>query len=112
MRILPVHHRRLVNLFSAIGAIMLKTCWSAEDAQWESGFVPPPGVIGDVFASVTLGEDLYIGGRILVTGTNEIRYLARWDGTNWHGVGGGVNGPVYSLAVQRKALVVGGQFTQ
>src|SRR4051794_7446651 len=82
------------------------------DDFWQSGFVPPPGVAGTVHATVVIGRDLYVGGDFLIFGSPEIRHLARWDGTNWFPLGAGINGPVYSLAAQKKALVVGGKFTE
>jgi len=101
----------LATLLSGIGFLGLHAFSATDDDHWESGFVLPPGVNGQVYASVVLGRDLFIGGPFSIAGTNEIRYLARWDGTNWYSVGGGVDGPVFALAVQRKLLIVAGQFT-
>ncbi len=38
------------------------------------------------------GEALYVGGRFLMAGSVVATQIARWDGTSWSAVGGGVTG--------------------
>jgi hypothetical protein len=63
------------------------------------------------------GPALYVGGSFswageVVPGTN---HIARWNGTSWSSVGGGMNSRVTALAVhddgRGPALYAGGQFT-
>ncbi|MEO7300048.1 MAG: hypothetical protein ABI042_15895 [Verrucomicrobiota bacterium] len=54
---------------------------------------------------------LYAGGTFTNSGTLVVSNLAVWNGTNWSGVGGGVNSGVGALAFQGDDLYVGGGFT-
>jgi hypothetical protein len=55
---------------------------------------------------------LYVGGEFESGLPVRARNLARWDGTSWHAVGSGLNGPVLALAcASGNRLVVGGSFT-
>lgn len=67
------------------------------------------------------GTDVYVGGIFDQVGGVQVTNLARWDGTNWWSVGGGVwfeepnPGPatgVYALAFQGQDLIVGGYFNR
>ncbi len=54
---------------------------------------------------------IYVGGTF--TNVNgSISYLATWTGSAWAAVGGGVNGPVYSIGIKTASdIYIGGQFT-
>ena len=59
---------------------------------------------------------LVVAGQFTITGHPDLRHLAVWDGTSWHGLadavaGGGQTG-ISALAVFRDDLVVGGTFTR
>ena len=41
--------------------------------------------------SLTLGNDLYLAGDFSLAGGVTVAHLARWDGSAWHDVGGGVS---------------------
>jgi hypothetical protein len=56
-----------------------------------------------------VGNTLYAAGSFTNVGGVEARGLARWDGTNWSGVG--VSGICYALAAEGGSLYVGGNFT-
>jgi hypothetical protein len=64
------------------------------------------------------GSDLYVGGNFErvggKTGGDSIAYLARWDGSAWHQVGAGIDGPsrssVNAIIVHDGDLYVGGWF--
>lgn len=45
------------------------------------------------------GEALYVGGRIDAAGGVPVRNIARWDGSAWSDVGGGVDGAIWAMAV-------------
>ncbi|HEY1016410.1 MAG TPA: hypothetical protein VGE07_27115 [Herpetosiphonaceae bacterium] len=60
-------------------------------------------------ALLGVGGDLYLGGSFsFVAGSPN---LARWDGAAWQGIGGGVNGPVWAIAVDGPRVYVAGSFT-
>ena len=67
---------------------------------------------GTVFAVLSVGNDIYMGGSFTSVQGQNITNLARWNGTNWSAVGGGVTGgSVRALAWHNGALYVGGLFT-
>ncbi|MGA1146867.1 MAG: MopE-related protein, partial [Candidatus Nanopelagicales bacterium] len=61
------------------------------------------------------GPQLVVGGSFKWAGGRRVDGLARWDGTEWRGVGGGVDGSVVALTVWSDeagpALYVGGNFS-
>lgn len=56
--------------------------------------------------------DLYVGGEFSSAGGQGASRIARWDGTTWHGLGGGANQHVMVAVVHYGELYVGGRFTQ
>src|SRR5690606_32055566 len=62
---------------------------------------------------------LYVGGAFSSAGGERANRLARWDGSGWEPVGGGLDGTVEALCVfdedgpdpHQPALFVGGQFS-
>lgn len=59
-----------------------------------------------------VGSDLYAGGSFTVSGSAPVRRLAKWTGSTWAEVGGGItNGTVSALASQGSKLYLGGSFT-
>jgi len=60
------------------------------------------------------GTDVYVGGDFADAGGNSAAdYLARWDGAQWHAVGGAnaISAPVYTIAISGTDVYVGGRFT-
>lgn len=79
------------------------------DENWDSGF----GAFtmdGNIYAMAIVGADIYVGGTFDNIGSVEAHRLARWDGSGWAPVGGGVDGYVYALTADGAKLYVGGQF--
>jgi hypothetical protein len=65
-------------------------------------------------ADLAIGPDgsLYAGGRFTTAGGVAANYIARWDGSQWHPLGSGMNNGVYDLAVGPDgSLYAGGDFT-
>ena len=62
------------------------------------------------------GSDVYVGGEFTRAGGVPANYVARWDGSNWHALGSGVEGEaypcVYAIAVSGMDVYVGGCFSQ
>lgn len=82
------------------------TTWSALGQGVERGSSKR---IYDVVPSS--GGDVYVGGDFEYIGGVPANGVARWDGSGWDEVGGGVDGSVRAVAVQGGEVVVGGNFT-
>ncbi|HMN29551.1 MAG TPA: hypothetical protein PKE45_15480, partial [Caldilineaceae bacterium] len=71
---------------------------------------------GDVRALLLDGDDLYVAGGFDMAGESEgINAVARWDGTNWSGLGSGFiwdNNDGTSLAKVKTTLYAGGIFNR
>ncbi len=66
---------------------------------------------GDVYL-LPLGSDLIVGGQFLdAGGIQEADHIARWDGSNWHALGSGLNGNLYAMIPYGPELIVSGNFT-
>jgi hypothetical protein len=87
-----------------------------ENGQW----LPiGTGLTGDGYDALPMGEDLFVVGSLwAIPPMPELKGIARWDGSAWHGVGGGLsragNGGAYGLTLGEYEghLVVGGSFDQ
>jgi hypothetical protein len=76
--------------------------------------------IGQVFAFAVFddgtGPALYVGGSFDLAGGTAVSHLAKWDGTSWSDVGGGLGSSARVFALEvfddgtGEALYVGGQF--
>src|SRR5258705_11738376 len=53
---------------------------------------------------------LYAAGAFTSTGGVQAKKIARWNGSSWDSVGGGLSSDVYALAVYNGELYAGGQF--
>lgn len=69
------------------------------DANWVSIVSSYAGTDGVVYAMVSSGSDLYVGGGFNRAGDIEARNIAKWDGSNWSALGWGLNSPVAALAI-------------
>src|SRR5665213_1319648 len=85
--------------------------WCSID-NWSSQFPLPPQTDGNVYAIANQGTSVYIGGDFTkVSGVNSPG-IAKWNGTEWVSVGGGVDGAVYSIAISGSNVYIGGSFSQ
>ena len=67
---------------------------------------------GTVNAIAVSGTDLYVGGAFTdAGGAPNADYIARWDGSAWQALGGGLNRSVFAIVVSGTDLYVGGAFT-
>jgi hypothetical protein len=89
--------------------------WNGHSWSALAGGMQAPG--GDGFVSTlavaTVGGStaLYAGGRFTQAGEVAASRVARWDGTAWAPLGGGVNGWVESIVALGGDLYAGGMFT-
>ncbi len=108
--------------FTSAGGISTRGIASWNGVQWSALGTGLSGIV-DVVAAWDADDDgplpprLVVGGSLLRSGSVSLTSLALWDGSSWSPVGGGVNGPVFSLAAWPGAgasasrLFVGGQMT-
>jgi hypothetical protein len=101
------------NGFNEIGDISVPygfaswdgTSWFAEESVFGFGEGPKKMTI--------YNGEIVGGGDFNQTTTGELAHkVARFDGTYWHDIAGGVNGTVYSLFVDGNNLYVGGTCTE
>ncbi|HYF66166.1 MAG TPA: hypothetical protein VD886_25280, partial [Herpetosiphonaceae bacterium] len=80
--------------------------------NWASGF-RLSGMDGTVYAVAAGGNgSVYVGGTFTTAGGVTVNRIARWDGSSWSALGGGMNLFVYALAVGSDgSLYASGNFT-
>lgn len=70
------------------------------------------GTNGPVYALRALDTaNVYAGGRFDTAGVIKAYNIAKWNGSGWDSLGGGVNGVVKTLLTYNGKLYVGGNFT-
>jgi hypothetical protein len=81
------------------------------DANWVSmGGVP--GTDSVINATVVdASGNLYIGGELTAVENVIVNRIAKWNGSSWTALGGGLNGFVRALAISGNDVYVGGEFT-
>jgi hypothetical protein len=86
--------------------------WRWSELGQRPGPQPVPLETNDaVYALTTFDGDLIAGGDFTQAGAVVANYIARWDGSDWHALGSGMDGPVYALTVFNGNLIAGGAFT-
>lgn len=101
---------KILAIGFSIGTVAISNA-ATIDQNWESRFVLAPGLNDTAYAMVGIGTNLYVGGAFTTAGSTNTAGIARWDGTQWHSVGGGIKGLVYTLATDGTNLFVGGLFS-
>lgn len=79
-----------------------------------SGTSMPAGAAPDVQSLAFYGNDLYAGGSFTHAGGVAVHHIARWNGTAWSALKGGLLGGfgyVFDIAIDGGNLYVGGDFT-
>src|SRR5262249_49279553 len=107
--------RSVRSLVLALAAIAVPAI--AQPCEWATGFHFPG--VNSAVSTLTLYDDgngpaLYAGGTFTGAGEVAVNKIAKWDGVQWSGLGGGTNNTVYALAVYDDgsglALYAGGMF--
>jgi len=99
---------------------IINTVQVANNARWDGRRwfdMLPFGATGEVFAIAAdnqgLPGALYVGGNFTSVEGNAASNIARFDGTKWDALGGGVNGAVHAIApisFNQPGAFVGGTF--
>ena len=86
-------------------------------ARWDGSAWQPlgDGITGsydEVRSIAVAGSDVYAGGAFTAFGPDraEAKNVARWDGSAWHALGAGADGPVNALVMAGGELYAGGDF--
>jgi trimeric autotransporter adhesin len=61
-----------------------------------------------IHAMAVYGGELYAAGQFTSAGGVSANNIAKWNGTAWSPVGGGLNSPVYALGIYNGSLYAGG----
>ena len=80
------------------------------DHSWSSASAPP-GFNGEVRALLSYEGNLYVGGTFQGADAAAMNHVGRWDGTEWSGLGEGLNHVVFCLAGYGGDVVAGGFFS-
>jgi len=84
--------------------------------EWEGVGQPltihsPLGFSLGLLALATQGEQVVVGGTDLVAaGGRQVRNIALWNGNDWSGLGGGIDGTVHEICWNGDRIYVGGVF--
>lgn len=103
----------LIQIFMKVKLVILLLGWfviSAEAQIWKPyglGF-NPPNVIFDL---INFNNELIACGGITGSGPTSMKYIARWDGANWHQLGiGTIKTVPECMIIFNGDLIVGGSF--
>jgi hypothetical protein len=111
--IVPDGNGALVGgLFDQAGQVRVGSVARWDGAAWDAvgGGVRADQSLGQVFAMLRLGTDVYVTGSFQTAGGAAANNIARWDGTAWSPLGDGLDDTGYALTVLGGKLYVGGTF--
>ncbi|MCK5148055.1 cadherin-like domain-containing protein [bacterium] len=85
----------------------------SDTGYWDPRFLMPEYMLdGAAWAAAIDGDDIYVGGNFRRAGYILVNHVARWDGSQWHNLGGGVSSGVEAMAFHNGELYVAGMFTE
>src|SRR5438093_3680349 len=100
-------------LFMALSVQASSSLAAAGDEFWDNRYAavggPGFGQRG-VRTILVQGANVYVGGGFTQIAGVPANNIAKWDGTNWSALGGGLDGVVSALAAHGGDLYVGGSF--
>lgn len=107
-------HGRTVSVMLAMALGALARPAPAQTCIW-SDVLAPDQANGAVYALLVFddgsGPALYVGGSFTHIGGAAVNRIARWNGTTWTDLAGGMSSTVFALAVYKNALYAAGNFT-
>ena len=86
--------------------------WSTTGSSWSAVSSGSNGTDGTVRCIAINGTDVYIGGSFTAVsdGTVSASHIAKWNGSNWSALGGGMGNDVYAIAISGSNVYAGGNF--
>lgn len=98
-----------VGNFTTAGGVSANRIARWNGSQWQA--LEPTGLNAAGLSLTVLGGDLYVSGNFtLAGGVPQTHGVARWDGANWHPVGGGTLFAVRTLNTYNGDIIAGGGF--
>ena len=85
-----------------------------DGASWQSVYTSI-SVSGQVYAMQVYNGELYVGGDFFMINGMPVNRMAKYNGTTWSDVGGGIQGglpKVFAMTVYNNKLIVGGLLYQ
>jgi len=103
--------------FDAVGGVPANNIALLNHSGWQalgSGINRSTPLASKIVEAIAVAPDgtVYAGGAFDQAGSLTVSNIARWNGTVWQDVGGGVNGPVLAIVAMGNNIYVGGYFTQ
>lgn len=105
------------GVFDTAGNIPALNIAAWNDTSWSNlgdgvnALVGTGGGTDGIEAIAAYNGDIYVGGMNLdSSGNTPLNNIAKWDGTMWSDVAGGVNNDIYTMFVYNGNLIVGGNF--
>ena len=103
----------VVGEFTSAGGNPVKNIAKWNGSSWSDVGGGTNGYILAIY--IDTNDDIYVGGGFNTcdpSGANvTVNNLARWNGSSWSDVGGGINGFVFSINKRGNDLLVGGTFS-
>lgn len=105
------------GVFTTAGSVTVNNITKWNGSSWVSlgsGVNLINGTSQGVGALANYNNELVAGGRFNNAGGVAVNFIAKWNGSSWSDLGGGLTGSyegVYSLLVRNNVLYVGGDFT-
>jgi len=96
--------------FTKAGGVSVSHIARWDGVTWSamgSGMYIPSGPSVNALAVLASG-DLIAGGKFVSAGGVSVNHIARWDGSTWNGIGGGMQDQVRSLLVRSGGSIVAG----
>src|SRR5262245_51162767 len=101
----PLRHLSLwtTSLLASLGGAgaAAQPCprWDGAIGRPGNSLIPYESILALTPVIETGETSLYAGGYFTQFGTEQLAWIAEWDGSEWSGVGGGMDGPVYAMTV-------------
>ncbi len=99
------------NFFDSTGQNIDIAFYDSSSATWSPLGGGLLGGLSGIYALQIYRGDLIVGGLFTTSDGNAGNNIMKWDGSQWHDLGGGTNGEVYCLNVYKDELYIGGTFT-
>jgi len=99
--------------FGQIGNVSTPFAAQFSNNQWQplDSVSSSYSLAGPVVDIAIANRELYFAAEFSIEDELRRDYLARWDGSDWHSLGAGVNGEVLSISEHAGQLIAAGAFT-